>query len=360
MARAVYIHIPFCKSICSYCDFCKFLYNEKWVYVYLDALKKEIQDRYLDDPVSSIYIGGGTPSALSSSELTKLFKIIEIFKRCDDIEITFECNIDDITQDLLSILKINGVNRLSIGIQSFKENNLLFLNRNIVSFKEAQEKINLCRINGFNNINIDLMYALPAQTLKDLEIDLALFLKLKVEHISTYSLMIEKNTKLSVDNTSYIDEELDYDMFKKIEKKLKDYNHYEVSNYAKPGYESRHNLTYWNNQEYYGFGLSASGYIDGIRYDNTKNLKEYLLEDWIKESQILSLKETMDYEIILGLRKLQGINKEEFLKKYNTSIYEAYNINPLISNKDLIDRDGCIFINPIKLYIMNEILLKII
>ena len=359
MSKAVYIHIPFCKNICSYCDFCKFIYNEKWVGAYLVALKNEIMDRYLDDEVSSIYIGGGTPSALTIEELKRLFSIIGKLKRTTDCEFTFECNIEDITEELLVLLKYNEVNRLSIGIQSFQSKNLIFMERK-ADYKDAKMKLELCRKHGFNNINLDLMYAIPGETLRDLKKDLKLFMNLNPDHISTYSLIIEENTKLSVRETTVTDEELDYNMFKYIEKKLKNYNHYEVSNFALKGKESRHNLTYWNNEEYYGFGLGASGYIDGIRYDNTKNLKDYLQGNCVLTKNFISQKEKMDYEIMLGLRKLEGINKKSFKLKYNIDIYEAYPIKSLIKYKDLIDKKGFIYINPDKLYVMNEILLKLI
>ena len=345
MTKSVYIHIPFCKNICSYCDFCKFIYNEKWVGAYLTGLNN--------------YIGGGTPSALSIDELKRLFKIISVFNTNDLEEFTFECNLSDINEGLLEILKNNKVNRLSIGIQSFNEKNLEFMERN-ADFKDALKKINLCHQYGFNNINLDLMYAVPGETLKDLKKDLNLFLKLNPTHISTYSLILEDHTKLSSKNVSYIEEELDYEMFKLISKKLNSANHYEISNFSIPGYESKHNLVYWNNEEYYGFGLGASGYIDDIRYQNTKNLKEYLLGNYVLEKEILGLKEKMDYEIMLGLRKLKGINILEFRNKYNKDIEEVYNLKPLLKSKDLIKKKGYIFINPQKIYIMNEILIKII
>ena len=359
MASSIYIHIPFCKSICSYCDFCKFLYNEKWVAVYLDALKKEIKDRYMDDDVRTLYIGGGTPSALNIKELKRLFKIIKIFKLENLEEFTFECNIEDISLELLNILKENGVNRLSIGIESFNQNNLAFMERT-ADFKDAQAKVKLCRDLGFNNINLDLMYAIPGETLKDLNKDLNMFLKLKPEHISTYSLMIEDHTKLASAHAEYISDELDYEMYKLIEKKLKNYEHYEISNFALKGNEAKHNLVYWNNEEYYGFGLNAAGYIDNTRYTNTKNLKKYLLGEYTKEQEIVSKTEKMNYEIMLGLRKLKGINTLEFKRKYNEDIESVYNLKPLYKNKDLIKKNNYIYINPIKIYIMNEILLKII
>ena len=359
MAKSVYIHIPFCKNICSYCDFCKFLYNEKWVGAYLTALKREIKDRYMDDFISTIYIGGGTPSALSITEIQRLMEIIQVFKTDNLEEFTFECNLSDINKELLLLLKEYKVNRLSIGIESFNKKNLEFMERN-AEYKDALEKIRLCREYGFNNINLDLMYAIPKESLKDLKKDLDLFMRLNPTHISTYSLIIEQHTKLDNIKTQVIAEELDYEMYELIRRKLKNAQHYEISNFAIKGYESKHNLVYWNNEEYYGFGLGAAGYIDDIRYENTKNLKEYLLGNYVKKKEILSKKEKMDYEIILGLRKLKGINIQKFKEKYDEDIEKVYNLAPLFKNKDLIKKKGYIYINPLKLYVMNEILIKII
>ncbi len=359
MKRAAYIHIPFCRSICSYCDFCKFIYNQKWVAVYLDALEKEIKDRYQDDEIKTLYIGGGTPSILNLQELQRLFKILKIFNSSNLEEFTFECNIEDINVELLSILRENGVNRLSIGIESFQKKNLELMNRR-VTFTEAQKAISLCRSYGFRNINIDLIYALPGETLTDLKNDLKLFLKLKVEHISTYSLMIEEHTKLKIDNVSPIDEELDYLMFLTINKMLKKYHHYEVSNFALKGYESKHNLTYWHNEEYYGFGLGAAGYLDDVRYENTKNLKNYLLGDITASTEIVKGQDKMNYEVMLNLRLSEGINLKTFQEKYGKSLLEVYDLKKLFHNKDLIKKGEYVFINPDKIYVMNEILLKII
>ena len=149
-------------------------------------------------------------------------------------------------------------------------------------------------------------------------------------------------------------------MYKYITEKLSNAHHYEISNYAIPGYESKHNLVYWNNEEYYGFGLGASGYVDEIRYTNTKNLKDYLLGNWVQEKEIIGEKEKMDYEIMLGLRKLDGINLDEFKKKFGIELENAYNIKPLLKSKELIKKKGYIYINPNYIYVSNEILLKII
>ena len=359
--KSVYIHIPFCKSICSYCDFCKFFYNKKWIEDYLNALEKEILDKYLGEDITTIYIGGGTPSSLDKKELEKLFKIIKVFKTPNLKEFTFECNPSDITEELIDILVKNKVNRVSIGIESFDKNNLTFLKRES-NFEDIKEKIDLLKKKGITNINVDLMYALPGETIKVLKNDLKQFMKLEVPHISTYSLMIEDHTYLSYKNTTPINEELDAKMYQTIINFLRKnkYTHYEVSNFSKTGFESNHNLVYWNNEEYYGFGAGASGYHEGFRYDNTKSLTKYISGEYTQVSNMLSKNDKMDYEIILGLRKMQGINVKEFHDKYGVNIQNKYNIKPLLEDEELIYEDGYIFINPDKIYIMNEILIKII
>lgn len=361
MRDAIYIHIPFCKAICSYCDFSKFFYDSSWAKKYLKALLKEVEDRYIGEEVSTIYIGGGTPTSLNIKEMEYLLQITKLFHKSQALEFTCECNIMDLTKEKLVLLKKYGVNRLSIGIQSFNEDILDFLGRHH-TFKEAKDNIDLARKLGFNNINLDLIYAIPFQTLKDLKKDLQLFLKLKPEHISTYSLMIEDHTLLKVNKIRPIAEEMDFNMYEFISKYLKHhhYNHYEVSNFAKSGYESKHNLKYWNNLEYYGFGLSASGYIENVRYTNTKNLTKYLQGNYRGSEELLSLQDKMEHEVMLGLRKLKGINKQDFFNKYKIALEDAFPIKPLLRNKELQDKNGYIFIPENKIYIMNEILLKMI
>ena len=361
MSKSVYIHIPFCRNICSYCDFCKLLYKKDWADLYLDKLNEEILDRYLDDEIKTIYIGGGTPSCLSLSQIKKLLEICHNFHLSSQIEFTFECNLDDITEEILYLLKLNGVNRLSIGIQSFNQVNLNFLNRQH-TLEEAEEKMALIRKLGFNNVNIDLMYALPTEDLSILKKDLTMFLKLEPDHISTYSLMIEPHTMLYQKRIKPIIEDMDALMYKTIIKTLekKGYHHYEVSNFAKEGYESKHNLTYWNNEEYYGFGLGASGYIDDIRYTNTKSLKNYLDGFYRGEQEILSLKDVMDNELMLGFRKCEGVSLEKFKQKFGKNMEDCYPIKPLLRNKDLKEENDYIFIPKDKFYVMNEILLKMI
>lgn len=359
--KSAYIHIPFCKSICSYCDFCKMFYNPKWVHDYLICLKEEIQDFYMGEELKSIYIGGGTPSCLNEKELNYLMQIISLFKKSEYCEFTFECNLNDINVELLKILKKHGVNRLSIGIESFNPQKLLLMGRNH-TYEEALEKMKLIRKYGFQNVNLDLIYGFPKETLKDLKDDLKKIISLNPEHISTYSLILSNHTLLYVNNIEPIDEDLDAEMYEYIRKTLKKkkWDHYEVSNFSKKGFSSIHNLNYWNNEEYYGFGLSASGYIDSIRYTNTFNLNKYLKKEFSKNKEILTKTDILDNEIMLGFRKVKGIHLETFEKKYQISLKEAYAIEPLLKNKELIEKDGYIFINPDKIYIMNEILIKLI
>ena len=360
-SNSVYIHIPFCKKICSYCDFCKVYYNETWAINYLDKLEIEIKNVYQDEIIKTIYIGGGTPSALSFDALKKLFDIIKIFKLDKECEFTFECNLSDINEKLLEVLVSGGVNRLSIGVQSFNKNNLLYLNRK-ASFLDAKEKINLCKKMGIGNVNVDLIYALKGQSLFDLDKDLDLFLKLDITHISTYSLILEKNTILSYQNESYVDEDIDAMMYKHICDKLKEngFIHYEVSNFAKDVFFSKHNLTYWNNETYYGFGLGASGYLENVRYTNTRSLSKYLKEEFLDYKELITEEDRFSYELMLGFRKLEGINVENINKKFKINLLDMDNIQKELNNNNLVYENGNIFINPDKLYIMNEILVNLL
>ncbi|MDD2180815.1 MAG: radical SAM family heme chaperone HemW [Bacilli bacterium] len=356
---SVYIHIPFCTTICSYCDFCKIFYNKKYVNDYLNSLNKEINAYYKHDIIKTIYIGGGTPSSLSIDELRKLLNIIKIFKLAKDFEFTVELNIEHITKELLELLYKNKVNRISIGVQTFNQEHLKFLNRNH-NKEEVIKKINLAKKVGFNNINIDLIYAIPNQTKEELVDDINSFFKLDVNHISTYSLIIEPRTKLYIKKVNNIDETLDYEMYELINERLtkKGYNHYELSNYSKPDFESKHNLQYWNNLEYYGFGAGASGYINDLRYTNTSSITKYINNHYRDEEEKVNSKIKLENEFILGLRKINGINKQEFYQKYGFDIYEVPNVEKLIMEGKLIDNSNNIYIDSKYLYLSNEILIN--
>ena len=353
---SIYIHVPFCKTICSYCDFCKFYYNEKWVDNYLIALEKEIKEKYKNESIATIYIGGGTPTSLNIKQLEKLLQLTKLFN-FEKIEFTVETNVD-LSLDKIKLLKQYGVNRISIGVQTVNQKHLKFLNRNHTK-EEVIDLVNLLKQYDFN-INIDLMYGIPNQTLKELEEDLDFILSLDVNHISTYSLIIEPHTKIYIDNVANIDEDLDYQMYQLINKKLKNYVHYEISNFAKDDYYSKHNLVYWNNLEYYGFGIGASGYIDGVRYDNTRSYQNYLNGNYLFESHKLSKKEKIENEFILGFRKLEGINILEFKAKYDMNVLDIGIVKKLLKEGKLSVDNGYLKINPKYIYISNTILVNFI
>ena len=355
--ESVYIHIPFCKSICSYCDFCKMYYHGPWVTKYLNALAKEVDERYEGEEIKTLYIGGGTPSSLTLKDIKYLFEIVGKFKLSSDCEVSFECNLNDINEELLRTLKDCGVNRLSIGIESFNEDKLKFMERSH-TYEEAKYVMKIARYYGFDNINVDLIYALPTEDMSVLKRDISLLLKLDVEHISTYSLIIENNTALFNKKIKNVSEELDAKMYKYICKKLKkkNYIHYEVSNFAKEGKESKHNLTYWNNEEYYGFGVGAHGYINNMRYENTRSLSKYMNDSYRLEELLVSNQEEMENEVILGLRKLKGISVSDFERKYQRSIFEAFNLEKAILKSYLVQKGDYLYIPEDKIYIMNEII----
>lgn len=358
--NAVYVHIPFCNNICSYCDFCKMYYNFELVDRYLDALDKEKKEKYQSNNIRTLYIGGGTPSSLTLEQIDKLFLILKQIKVNSDAEITFEVNVNDITEELLQKLKDNKVNRISIGIETINDKFLKLLNRSHTK-QDVINKIDLSK-KYFDNINVDFMYAFPNQTLDDLILDLEFFKTLDVNHISIYSLILEKNTKLYIDNVSPLDEEVESRMYYYIINYLKDlgYIHYEVSNFAKKGYQSNHNLIYWNNQKYYGFGLGASGFINNIRYTNTRSINHYLEGDFTLEEEVITKKIDMENEMILGLRKMEGVNIKTFFDKYKINIIDAFDIDDLLDKNILRIKDNYIYIDDKYLYLSNQILVRFI
>lgn len=353
MVDSAYIHIPFCKNICKYCDFSKMYYNDRRVSKYLISLENEINSNYKSESLKSLYIGGGTPSSLNKKHLEKLFDILSVFNFNDSYEFTFECNIEDIDKELLIFLKNNRVNRLSIGIQSFNKRILDILGRNYCD--DCFDKINLCK-KYFTNINIDLMYGINGESINDLKDDLDKYLELDIPHISIYSLILEDNTMLKVNNYVELDDDITRKMYDLITKTLKNngYIHYEISNFSKEGYNSIHNLTYWNNDKYYGFGLGASGYIDNVRYTNTRSINKYLDNDYSYDKEIIDKKLDMSYFMILGLRKIKGVSELDFYKRYNTKIRDVFNVD------NLSYKDGYYYIDEDKLFIENSILVDFV
>ena len=360
MINSIYIHIPFCRKICSYCDFCKMYYYEDIASKYLDTLEKEIANYDLKGTYKTLYIGGGTPSALSIDNLNKLFAITRNIKLSSDYEFTFECNIDDISKEKLELLKENRVNRLSIGVETTNDKLQKLINRSHTK-EEISTNINLAK-EYFSNINIDLIYAIPGETIDILKDDLDFITSFEPNHLSIYSLIIEEHTKLFIDKTLPIDEELDNKMYYFIIDYLskKGYHHYETSNFSKEGNESKHNLTYWNNEGYYGFGMGASGFIDKYRYTNTRSINKYLNNNYLSSKEILDEKIMMQNEMILGLRKTRGVDLTKFKEKYHKDVKEVFDIDRLINEKLLEINDNYIYIPKDKIYISNYILCNFI
>lgn len=360
MIKSAYIHIPFCASICAYCDFCKLLYHEEWVHKYLHALACEIKSNYRGEKIKTLYIGGGTPSSLSISELESLLEICKCFNLDNDYEYTVEANIENIDEAKAKLLKSYGVNRISIGVQSFNDAMLKKIKRNH-SKVEVINKITMLK-KYFSNINVDLMYALPGEDMDILKEDIADILFLDIPHISTYSLILEPNTEFYIKKVKPISEDLDFEMYTYIEDTLlkRGYKHYETSNYSLEGYESKHNLTYWDNKEYYGFGLGACGYIANVRYENTRSLNHYLKGKYLLNKEVLNSLEDMQNYMILGLRKTKGVSMEEFKDRYHKEIEDVFDIKDLLRDGKLEINDGYLAISHDYIYLANEILINFI
>ena len=321
--ESIYIHIPFCEHICSYCDFTKLFYNQQYEKLYIEALRNEIWS-YKTDYVKTIYIGGGTPTALSVDGFDSLIRLAAQFI-CDDYEFTVEANVENLTEQKLDIMKRFGVNRLSIGVQSTCNALLKEMGRHH-TFEDAQKIVFLAKSKGFTNINIDLIYGFKNETLDDLKRDLEEFIKLDIDHISIYSLIVEKGSILFNKKYEEQEENESRKFYEYIVSFLREhgYERYEISNFARNGKYSRHNLTYWHNQEYYGFGLGASGYVGGVRYENTKSLPEYLKGNYVSTKEVVGPKELDEYFLITNLRLEQGFLKSDFEKQFGISFEDKY------------------------------------
>lgn len=339
----LYLHIPFCKSKCRYCDFLSAPESENGKKHYVEMLQKEIKEKapnYKDYVITTIFIGGGTPSSLEDGQISSILaSVFESYQVEKDAEITIEANPGTLTPSKLVEYKNAGVNRLSIGLQSANNEELALLGR-IHSYEEFKDNFVLARKCGFENINVDLMSALPGQTLSTWEQTLERIIQLNPEHISAYSLIIEEDTPFYTD---YLDdcerrdrgevpqllpsEEVEREMYYLTQKLLMQsgYQRYEISNYAKEGKVCRHNVGYWTVKNYLGLGLGASSYIEGMRFSNTRELKTYLYAGFKSEDErALSQKECMEEFMFLGLRMQEGISAKEFLARFGVTLETIY------------------------------------
>ena len=305
--HSLYIHIPFCNKICDYCDFTKLQYFRTFAVSYLKALKDELKS-YKIKNLKTIYVGGGTPAALEDDLFLELLQMIEPYTKGVK-EYTFEANPESLTLEKIKMLKEYGINRISLGVQTTNDKILKMVNRDH-TFEQVKTAIKNLKENGIDNINVDLILGLPHSSKKILKEDLKNILSLDIKHISCYGLTVNPHTALF--NKGFKEPESDVlrDFYDLAEQTLKEngFIHYEVSNWSKPGYMSEHNLTYWRNEEYYGVGLGASGYIKDIRYKNTVNLSQYLKHNYVNEKERVSPKDKLTYQIMLNLRTIEGLD----------------------------------------------------
>ena len=350
----LYLHVPFCVKKCNYCDFNSYSMNNIDKIKYLDNIVKEMnmyKKDFKDRVFTSVFIGGGTPTILKEDELEYLFNNIYLnFNISNDAEITIEANPGTLTKSKLKTLYKIGVNRLSIGLQAYQQSHLDKLGR-IHTFEEFIKNYKDAKEVGFNNINIDLMYALPNQSLDEWKETLQNVVMLNPTHISAYSLIIEENTKFHElyerKELKPTDEELDIQMYRYTINYLKEYgyNQYEISNYSKKGYECKHNIVYWKCEEYLGLGPGAAGYIDGVRYSNIEELNEYFSNIYnenkpIVDKNILSTKDKIEEKIFMGLRMNEGIYFSDFEKEFNINFKEKYKgVIKKLKDDNLIDYD---------------------
>ena len=336
----LYIHIPFCKQKCSYCDFCSYANKESFIKRYIQCVLKEIievgnnnkidfengkDDMFL---VKTIYIGGGTPSLIDSKYIVQIIEDIKLnFEIDEKAEITIEVNPGTVTLEKLEDYKRAGINRLSIGLQSTHEHLLKEIGR-IHTYLDFLDTFRFAREAGFENINVDLMIGLPNQTLEEVKDSIEEIVSMEPEHISVYSLILEENTPLFKkveEGLELPNEDLERKMYWAVKQTLEqnNYIHYEISNFAKKGYESKHNLDCWNQKEYIGFGIAAHSYTNGIRYSNIENIEQYIKnydEDKTEENLVFHEKQDMEAMqkeyMLLGLRKIDGVSIQEFKIKF--------------------------------------------
>lgn len=363
----LYIHIPFCVKKCDYCDFLSFAADEQTQKSYVAALQKELAfygAKYKDRRITTIFIGGGTPSWLKEDYMQAIMETVyHYFSVEQDAEITIECNPGTITEHKFEVYRRIGINRLSIGLQSVHNEELKILGR-IHTFEQFLKTYDMARKHGFSNINIDLMSSLPGQTPEIFCDSLYQVLKLKPEHISVYSLIIEKGTpfyelyrfdavrqEAGMQTESLPTEEEEYQTTKMTQHILKEagYHWYEISNFAKPGYECRHNIGYWKRVDYLGVGLGASSLIDNVRYSNTRDLYTYLSvpADSLHETAAqITRNEQMEEFMFLGLRMRDGFYRDEFTQAFGIPIEAVYGdaLNHLQQEELLLKREGRIYL----------------
>lgn len=371
MVQSAYIHIPFCHHICHYCDFNKVFFKQQPVDEYIEMLIKEMKhatNSRKDEPLKTIFIGGGTPTALSASQLDRLLEgITEVLPSDQLLEFAVEANPGELSIDKLNVLKNAGVNRLSIGVQSFDDELLKNIGR-VHRKEDVFRTIQQAEKVGFHNLSLDLMYALPGQTVEQFKETLDIAFTLNVKHFSAYSLIIEPKTvfynlmqkgKLSLPPQEH--EAIMYELAME-EMERHGFKQYEISNYSIPGYESNHNLTYWNNEYYYGFGAGAHGYVNAVRTSNVGPIKKYMekideIGEAFQSQHRVSKEEEMEEHMFLGLRKVAGVSKESFFNRFSVSMEDQFGkqIHQLVEQELLVNNAQAIYLTHKGKLLGNEV-----
>ncbi|WP_274363379.1 radical SAM family heme chaperone HemW [Paenibacillus thermotolerans] len=336
--EAVYIHIPFCTNKCHYCDFNSYVLKGQPVQQYLDALERETEATVKETPpgiVRTVFVGGGTPTVLTPEQMARFLNIVNRYfpDRANDFEFTMEANPGTTDADKLAAMKEGGVNRISFGVQSFNSDLLSAIGR-IHSVDDVYRSIDNARNAGFTNVSIDLIFGLPRQSLSDLEDTLNKALELQLPHHSIYNLKVEENTLF---HTLYQrgelplpEEDEEVAMFRLIMDRMKEagYGQYEISNFAKPGFESKHNTVYWKNESYYGLGAGAHGYVRGMRHVNIKGIQPYIDATTkgrpLLETTEVTEQEAMEDFFMVGLRLLSGVRRADFRAQFGLEMEERF------------------------------------
>ncbi len=354
----LYLHIPFCSSICYYCDFKRSIYDETLVNKYLEVVAKEFKELTIDE-LETIYIGGGTPSCLSYKQLEVLLHYFDPYLK-NVQEYTIESNLESLTKEKMQLLLKHGVNRISLGVQSMQDNLLRLMNRKHTSDDVIKMLDNLHEW-GMNNISVDLIYGLPSQTLSMWQEDLHLLCSNpNVKHISLYSLTIEENSVFHKMNYKVCANDLEAKMYEEAIAISAQYgfHQYEIANFAKDGYESKHNKAYWRYEDFYGFGLGASGKKGNIRYTKQGSIIDYCNHKEELEEEVLSKEDMMFEHIMMSLRMRQGLDLKRFKDLYQVDCITYYydKIKKRLDQKDLIVQDDYLFVSEKAMFYLHDIL----
>jgi len=338
MSYGLYVHIPFCKHICSYCDFCKMVpSNKELVSKYIDRMINEfdLYEKYYKD-VETIYIGGGTPNSLDDETLERVLQKISSLN-INPKEYSIEINPELLTLSQVNLFKKYGINRVSMGAESMDDNILKLLGRHHTS-EDVINAYNLLKNNGIENINIDIIYAHPWDNFDLLNDTIDKVLSLNPPHLSFYTLILEDKTIFKYKKVKMLDEDTVSNLMDLVNDRLKDYHHYEISNYSRKGFESLHNMIYWKSMEYIGIGMGASGYLDSIRYDNNRLLKDYM-NSYRGEENTLDISDKKSEYMILGLRLLDGVSRSKYKELFASNIEDDFSLYKLLKYS-LIEING--------------------